>query len=126
LSRKALKVYVEGPLQVCNADMSGSMEDVIFTRCVHQYISNETFIDTRDEAGAHRYHAHSPRAFSIWPEEMQDSYMKAHGFSMKHMRHKFGFPYVVKEAYISNSSVTFHRLAPVDVRRMEMLLYSLY
>jgi glycoprotein-N-acetylgalactosamine 3-beta-galactosyltransferase len=109
LSRKALKTYVEGPLQVCDSEGNGAMEDVYFAQCVREHISNETFIDTRDEAGAHRYHANSLQAHSLLPDTIVDNYMMAHIQSMYHLETAFGFPNVHKEAYISNSSVTFHR-----------------
>ncbi len=115
-------------MEVCRTDANGPDEDVIFAMCVRKYISNETFIDTRDDTGAHRYHASSLKTLSHYPnvprnKHSVDNYLIAHKMSMEHMEEAFGFPIVVKEAYISNSSVTFHRLSPFDIRRMEMLLY---
>merc|ERR1712183_1188294 len=55
LSRKALKAYVEGPLQTCNVFGEGSAEDVMFSDCAKELNGNK-FIDTRDSVGAHRYH----------------------------------------------------------------------
>ncbi len=128
LSRKALKAHVEGPLQVCDLKNDGAPEDFYFSSCVRKYLTQKYF-DTRDEFGAHRYHQVNITIHSSWPESPQPFNwgLWTRGLlpnSLKHLEEAFGFPYVVKEKYISNSSVAFHwhKLA-WHQRRMEMLLY---
>ncbi len=129
LSRKALKAHVEGPLQVCDLKTDNGMEDFYFSSCVRRYLTQKYF-DTRDEFGAHRYHQVNITMHSSWPESPQEFnwgiWTRAViPKSLKHMEEAFGFPYVVKEKYISNSSVAFHwHNLPWNMKRMEMLLYK--
>jgi len=125
LSKKALRAYVEGPLQTCNPYEDESSEDIYFARCVRQGLTSE-FIDTRDDFGAHRYHQFNVSMHSEWPGERNwgVEMNKILWYSLDHMEKQFGFPFVTKKKYISNSSVTFHRHTQnYNLRRMELLLY---
>lgn len=125
MSRKALKAYVEGPLQTCETTKEGNSEDVNFSNCVRTLTTK--FIDTRDSAGAHRYHQLPVERHATYPD-------KDWGYStmliwrcLTHMERNFSFPYVVKDDYISNSSTTFHKNEdPMRLRRYELLLYKDY
>jgi len=127
LSRKALKAHVEGPLQTCNVTTDNAMEDIFFTKCIFQQLTTK-FFDTRDEFGAHRYHQNNITVHSTWPDTDKNYGLWTRAVlpqSLKYVEEEFGFPYVVKEKYISNSSVAFHRHSdPWQLRRMEMLLYK--
>jgi glycoprotein-N-acetylgalactosamine 3-beta-galactosyltransferase len=126
LSRKALKAYVEGPLQKCIhvfKDYS-SKEDMIFTDCARDLTTK--FIDTRDSLGAHRYHQMPVQRHSTFPHAS-----RTWGFSMRlinqtllHMNQQFGFPLVYNVDYISKSSVAFHKHSAAEIRRLELLLYK--
>lgn len=131
LSRKALKAYVEGPLQYCNIEVDKANEDMVFSQCLWSNFTTN-FIDTRDESGAHRYHQANLTAHAHWPDDktigqkywafMMDKVIPK---SLKHMKKNFGFPYVTGDDYISNSSIVFHMHPhPMSLRRMEMLLYK--
>lgn len=125
ISQKALKAYVEGPLQTCKHVYKdyASKEDLIFTECARDLTTK--FIDTRDSVGAHRYHQMPVQRHSTFPHE----HIKW-GFSMRlinqtlvHMNQHFGFPLVYNNDYISNSSVAFHKHTATEIRRLELLLY---
>jgi hypothetical protein len=126
LSRKALKAYVEGPLQTCKHAFKdySSKEDLIFTDCARDLTTK--FIDTRDSLGAHRYHQLPVQRHSTFPHEN-----RTWGYSMRlinqtlvHMNRQFGFPLVYNTDYISESSVAFHKHSASELRRLELLLYK--
>lgn len=62
MSKKALKAFVEGPLQTCKANdqLRASAEDVLTSICFREHLTGD-WIDTRDDVGAHRYHQLSLR-----------------------------------------------------------------
>jgi hypothetical protein len=123
LSKKALKAYVEGPLQTRKTGQEGSAEDVAFSDCAREL--NTKFIDTtRDEFGAHRYHQRPVRRHATFPGTNWRSSMQLIRESILHMQRNFSFPYVEGVASISNSSVTFHKHSPEELRRYEVLLYK--
>lgn len=116
ISRKALKAYVEGPLQTCETGKEGSAEDLVLMGiCLNNFTSK--LIYTADSSGAHRYHQ-SP----VWGMYRQ------HGvkFALLAMQNNAKIPqHFEKHAYTSNSSVTFHRHErPLELRRLELLLYK--
>ena len=129
LSKKALKAYVEGPLQYCNTNKETPMEDIEFSQCVKKYLTTK-FIDTRDEVGAHRYHQYNVGMHSAWPRNRESNKIFGHKMnrvihnSLRHMEEEFGFPFVTQDAYVSNSSVVFHNHDASYLRRMEVLLYG--
>jgi glycoprotein-N-acetylgalactosamine 3-beta-galactosyltransferase len=122
LSRKALKAYVEGPLQTCNPTQEGTAEDVAFSNCAKQL--NPKFIDTRDSTGAHRYHQMPVQRHASFPKRKWGFSMGMIRQSINHLQRNFSFPYVEGAASISNSSVTFHKHYPPETRRIELLLYQ--
>ncbi len=130
-SRKALKAYVEGPMETCKY-VDDAMEDVLQAECLwsENYTEFNAFIDVRDEEGAHRYHALDLQFHSIWTPGKKilghnDLYATAViPTSLEYLEQEFGFPYVVQDKYISKSSVAFHFNTPSKLRRMEMLLYG--
>mmetsp|Transcript_20392 Transcript_20392/g.44550 ORF Transcript_20392/g.44550 Transcript_20392/m.44550 type:complete len:413 (-) Transcript_20392:605-1843(-) len=123
MSRKALKAFVEGPLQTCQTHREGSAEDVFFTECAREL--NTEFIDTRDSLGAHRYHQMPIGRHSSFPGKYKWGFsMHMIKQSLLHMERIFSFPVVYNDAYISNSSVAFHKhYSPNELRRYELLLY---
>ena len=128
LSRKALKAYVEGPLQSCERidPVDNGMEDIQFSKCLwmHNFTEMNAFPDTRDEVGAHRYHSMNITAHSLSRPKEQGLYMKkVIPMTLTYLEEVFGFPDVDGAAYISNSSVVFHKhKSAAGLRRMEMLL----
>ena len=55
ISKKALKAFVEGPLQTCETGKEGSAEDLVLMGiCLNTFISK--LIYTADSSGAHHYH----------------------------------------------------------------------
>jgi len=116
ISRKALKAYVEGPLQTCETGMEGSAEDLVLMGiCLNNFTSK--LIYTADSSGAHRYHQ-SP----VWGMYRQQGVKKALGAMQRNAKIPQHFE---KHAYTSNSSVTFHRHErPLELRRLELLLYK--
>jgi hypothetical protein len=126
LSRKALKAYVEGPMQYCEAYTNTPEEDIMFATCVHNHFTNK-FFDTRDEFGAHRFLMHNITAHSYWKPGEQHRYggwMNVLDQSLDFMKREFGFPKVVQDAFISNSTISMHKHTPSQQKRMEMLLYG--
>ena len=130
LSRKALKMYVEGPMEACEWKNTG-MEDLAFSECLRSqnYTEENTFINTIDDVGAHRYHPMNITHHSKWSGEQVPSsnvgmYMNVVlPRSFKYFEKEYGFPTLYKDDYVSNSSVIFHKTAAMGMRRMEMLLY---
>lgn len=124
VSRKALKAYVEGPMRKCKVDMDASIEDIEFMRCIREFLTSK-FIDTRDDEGAHRYHEMNITQHSDWPSKINwgARMNKVISQSLHHMEEQFGFPFVVRDAYISKSSVAFHYHPMHNLRRMDILLY---
>jgi len=117
ISRKALKAFVEGPLQTCNTHFEGSSEDLKISECMRNLTSNK-FIYTADSSGAHRYHQ-GP----IW----NHFWLKFVKLSLTHMRSPpLSIPqHYSKHEYTSNSSVAFHKhYRPLEMKRLELLLYK--
>jgi glycoprotein-N-acetylgalactosamine 3-beta-galactosyltransferase len=122
LSKKALKAFVEGPLQTCKTGQEGSAEDVYFTDCAREL--NTKFIDTRDEFGAHRYNQIPVQRHATFPGTRWGFSMFMVRQAILHMERNFSFPFVEGVASISNSSVTFHKHSAEELRRYEVLLYK--
>lgn len=124
LSRKALKAYVEGPMQSCETKRDGSGEDYHFTDCVWKHITTQ-FIYTGDVDGSQRYHQ-GPVYYPIRYRFFRNS--------LKHIdrlpRNITGLPEGVEQTLdiigsASNSSIAFHRhYNPDELRRLELLLYK--
>lgn len=128
VSRKALKAFVEGPLQFCDTDSENPNEDIWFSKCAE--LLSSKFIDTRDSSGAHRYHQMSIQVHSTYPQKKL-SLNKADSFllrsvdqSLKALEKTFSYPLVYMDKYVSNSSIVFHRHDPQQLRRYELLLYK--
>ena len=127
LSRRALEAYVEGPLQTCRVESEGATEDIFLSECLFETNLTKAFVDTRDEHGAHRYHQLPLRNHA---NDKMVGQHKLWGYSdtvrqsLRHMERAFGFPIVEREAYVSNSSITFHRHKPHELYRLELLLYQ--
>lgn len=125
LSRKALKAYVEGPLQTCNPNNEGSAEDLFLTQCAREYMTKR-FIYTGDIDGSQRYHqgpVYAPIKYGIFRQ------------ALKHIdrlpRNVTGLPEGVNQVVedgpgaVSSSSITFHKhYSPNELRRLELLLYK--
>jgi hypothetical protein len=128
ISRKALKAFVEGPLQYCDTEIERANEDIWFSDCAN--LLSTKLIDTRDSSGAHRYHQMSVQIHSTFPEKKlnlnkADSFLlRSVDQSLKNMEHEFSYPLVYMDKYISNSSIVFHRHNPQQLRRYELLLYK--
>jgi glycoprotein-N-acetylgalactosamine 3-beta-galactosyltransferase len=122
LSRKALKAYVEGPLQTCKTHLETQKEDLFFSKCAKEL--NKKFIDTRDSSGAHRYHQLPVQRHSTFPGRRWGFSMSMIKQSLMHMERNFEFPAVYNDAYISNSSIAFHKHEAHELRRLELLLYK--
>lgn len=134
-SRKALKAYVEQLMETCEY-IDGPQEDLYLSRCLwsNNYTTKNAFIDTRDEVGAYRYHALDISVHSGWPSNYNKTdttgfailiYMKrVMPQSSQFLEEQYGFPPVVEDDYVSKSSIVFHRHTPMQMRRMEMLLYK--
>ena len=117
ISSKALKAFVEGPLQLCSVTQEGSAGDVYFTNCARNLTSE--FIYTGDEYGGLRYiqgPVYLPLKYGIFRQAEQHMEQPPLSITPKHLdNHKF----------ISNSNITFHKhYNPVELRRLEMLLYK--
>jgi len=127
LSRKALKAYVEGPLQTCNPEKEHFSEDILLSDCLFDNNLTKKFVDTRDENGAHRYHQLPLRIHAndkmLGRHKYDWGYTKTVKQSLEHMERAFGFPIVERSTYVSNSSITFHRHKPHELYRYELLLY---
>lgn len=128
ISRKALKAFVEGPLQYCDTEIERPNEDIWFSNCAN--LLSTKLIDSRDSSGAHRYHQMSVQIHSTFPEK-NISLSKADSFllqsvdqSLQTMEREFSYPLVYMDKYISNSSIVFHRHNPQQLRRYELLLYK--
>ena len=128
-SRKALKAYVEGPMEICEYEDTAA-EDLKQSDCLwdwrNNYTESNAFIDTRDEDGAHRYHSLDIGTHAGWPDVWSPGFIttKVLPRAFEYLEKEFGFPYVTRDAYISKSSVSFHKHSPTYLRRMEMLLYK--
>ena len=153
ISKKALKAYVEGPLQVCDTKYDGPQEDLQFGKCIFKHLTKK-FLDTRDTVGAHRYHqmpvwAHVnhpvPATTFYWADKKkQPTTYHPHSAdrhaaakyqynlgsmdnklrALTHLYHAFSFPFLQQEEYISNSSIAFHFHSATNLKRYEMLLYG--
>ena len=125
LSRKALKTFVEGPLQneVFNWKLSASDEDCRISD-MFRIILNVTGIDTRDEFGAHRFHQMGVQIISDFPRYRIGALTAIMRNSLETMLLQNGFPLVYKEELVSSSSISFHRMDHHTMRRYEMLLYG--
>jgi hypothetical protein len=128
LSAKALKAFVEGPLQTCNPQVENPNEDMYVSNCFDEYLmDSKNWIDTRDYDGAHRYHQLSVDRTSTFGEKGKHDFMeKVIIESMKGYAIRNGPPGAVfRQAAISNSSIAFHKhLDPNYLRRYELLLYG--
>jgi glycoprotein-N-acetylgalactosamine 3-beta-galactosyltransferase len=122
MSRKMLRAFVEGPLQLCCVDFEGSAEDVIISDCA-KVLNANSFIDTRDLKGAHRYHQLPVQRHATFPNTSWGISTRLIQQSLEYQEKEYGYPVVYKDAYISNSSVAFHKLSPAEMRRLEILLY---
>ncbi len=129
-SRKALKAYVEGTLETCQAHDTPA-EDIAQSRCLwsKNYTDHNAFIDTRDEEGAHRYHAQDIYFHSEWRNTRNKKITTLYSRkvipqSLQYLQDEFGFPFVSQDTYISKSSIAFHATAAHKMRRMEILLYK--
>eukprot|EP00578_Thalassiosira_sp_NH16_P024268 CAMPEP_0181100498 /NCGR_PEP_ID=MMETSP1071-20121207/13226_1 /TAXON_ID=35127 /ORGANISM="Thalassiosira sp., Strain NH16" /LENGTH=897 /DNA_ID=CAMNT_0023183233 /DNA_START=126 /DNA_END=2819 /DNA_ORIENTATION=+ len=122
MSKKMLKAFVEGPLQTCSTTREGGAEDVFISECA-QELNKKYWIDTRDSAGAHRYHQLSVQRHATFPNKRWGLSTNIIQQSMNWVNETFGFPPVYMDDYISNSSVVFHKHSPEEIRRLEILLY---
>ncbi|GFH62201.1 hypothetical protein CTEN210_18677 [Chaetoceros tenuissimus] len=120
LSRKALKEYVEGPLQNCSIEKEGSQEDVFFTNCVKEYMTKE-FIFTGDEDGSQRYHQaplYAPLRNSVVRKSIQNM-QKLTNISLILSKNDVNV--------ISNTTIAFHQHKhPDELRRLELIFYGNY
>ena len=114
LSKRALKAFVEGPLQTCNPYQEGSAEDVWLSDCA-RLLSND-FIYTGDVEGRQRYHQgpiYDPVRYRIFRK------------SILHSSSLTGISSAPEESIVSNASILFHKhYHPFELRRMELLLYG--
>lgn len=111
LSKKALKAFVEGPLQTCNVKYNSSEQDVWFTKCA-RILTKNNFIYTRDASGAHRYHQMPVQLHATHPKIKFDNYEKDYiaylvNESLHYLRSNFMKPLVYMGDYISKSSIAF-------------------
>jgi hypothetical protein len=114
LSKRALKAFVEGPLQTCNPYQEGSAEDVWLSDCA-RLLSND-FIYTGDVEGRQRYHQgpiYDPVRYRIFRKSI------LHSSSLTRISS------APEESIVSNASILFHKhYHPFELRRMELLLYG--
>jgi hypothetical protein len=131
-SAKALKAYVEGPLQFCHTHVEKSNEDMYISNCFYEYLSKD-LIDTRDSTGAQRYHQLSVDKQATFLTQYSSTRKKgvlmiAINNSIQHQNEVLGKPvhYDDKQKfYVSNSSVAFHyHKSPDYLYRYEYLLYG--
>lgn len=128
LSKKALRAFVEGPLQTCDPYHEAPNEDMFVSKCFNDHLMNAKFwIDTRDTYGAHRYHQLSvDRMATLFPKKNNNFMEKAILTSIKKYVKRRGprGPLFGKEG-ISNSSIAFHKhIDPDYLRRYELILYG--
>lgn len=122
MSKKMLKAFVEGPLETCDPMRTGSQEDITTSECA-QKLTEQYFVDSRDTVGAHRYHQCPVQEHATFPTRKWGLGTRLLQKSLIHQQKKYGYPVVYKDAYISNSSVAFHRLSAAELRRYEIALY---
>jgi len=129
LSAKALKRYVEGPLQFCNTDSEVENEDVYLSNCFHEHVSSD-WLDSRDASGAHRYHQMAVDQHATSSFENKNNFLqKVLKISMDKYSERFpGTPKMLvgsPSIRVSNSSVAFHKHTNPDyLRRYERILYG--
>ena len=124
MSKYVIKAFVENVLGNCLVTKEGSSEDVNMALCLRMYL-NITGYDSRDQVGAHRYHQLTIERHANFPQ-------KRYGYStlfirkaMGKMERHYGFPVVYQQAYISNSTIAFHKhYFPDRLRRYDYLLYG--
>jgi len=130
LSAKALKRYVEGPLQFCNTEAEDEKEDVYISNCFHKHLSSD-WLDSRDASGAHRYHqlAVDVQATASFVKNTKDFMQKVMRVAMDRYSERFpGTPKMLvgsPNMRVSTSSVAFHKHTDPDyIRRYERILYG--
>ena len=124
MSRRALKAFVEGPLEDAESGgfMRASTEEKIVGQLFQKYF-NVTGVDTSDDRGAHRYHQSGVKQGSDWPNEKG-------GHRMRIAIHlNSGRKFALERSpssddSVSSSSVAFHLAQADTMRRYEMLLYG--
>jgi hypothetical protein len=118
MSQKALKAYVEGPLQNCSIKEEGSQEDVFFTDCVRRYMTNK-FIYTGAEDGSQRYHQ-GPMYDPLRNQIVRKSIRLTQRLVNQSLIYdQFNFKSISKE------SISFHQHKdPAELKRLEILLYG--
>ena len=125
LSKRALKAFVEGPLEDIEAGsmMRASAEDRIVSHLFRTHL-NVTGVDTRDGRGAHRYHQSSVKCASDWLHNERGMRLAIHLQSLDASLRWRGFPVDLSTDFVSSSSVAFHLAQPDIMRRYEMVLYG--
>jgi len=123
MSKKMLKDFVEGPLQTCDPMRNGPEEDIAISECAQKLTTEQYFVDSRDAVGAYRYHQCPVQHHATFPTREWGIGTFLLGKALKYQEKKYGYPVVYKDAYISNSSVAFHRISAAEMRRYEIFLY---
>ena len=125
LSRKALKAFVELPLQDHNFGfkLRASDEDVRISNMFRIFL-NTTGVDTRDASGAHRYHQNGIQLLLGFPPITRKHFTGLLKMAMDNSLLYKAFPIVYKEELVSSSSIAFHRMNSDEMRRYELILYG--
>ena len=125
LSRKALKAFVEGPLQNELQTQESSTEDKNVGTLIRKHLNvSASGVDTRDDVGAHRYHQFGIDRYTKDFDEWKGAFKHFTKRSLLGMEEFDMWPVVFNEDYVSTSSIAFHKMSVEEMRRYEMILYK--
>ena len=125
LSKRALKAFVEGPLQVGFTDLITADEDRRVGMLFRDYLNvSASDVDTRDDIGAHRYHQFGVDRYAIDLGKQKGFYKHFTKKSLWGLEEFEMRSLVFNEDYVSTSSIAFHKMSVDEMKRYEMILYK--